>query len=161
MANLSVNDQDGGQLDKAQVVGAVFLPTGPQAPEAVEPAVTHLDHPAPRRMAVRVAGGGQGPLDRCLGRDVRRIPPRDRRVAARLVIISPVQHQMGRIGRGRRDHDGIQQLGQFLHIVPIGPGHDDGHGNALGLGQEVALRAGFPPIGGVASRGLRVARPPF
>ena len=59
MADFAVDDEDGGELDEAEVVLAVLLPAGQQAAEAVEPAVADLDHPAPRRMPLRIAGRRQ------------------------------------------------------------------------------------------------------
>ena len=60
MAELAVDDKDGGELDEAEVVGGLLLPADQQAAEAVEPAVRDLHHPAARGMAVGVARAAAG-----------------------------------------------------------------------------------------------------
>ncbi len=67
MAELAVADEDSGELDEAQVVGGLLVPADAQAAEAVAPAVRHLDHPAPWRMAVGWPGGGSGCAALALG----------------------------------------------------------------------------------------------
>ena len=67
MADLAVDDEDGGELDKAQVVAGLFLGARQQPAEAVEPAVADLHHPPPRRVAVGIARGGRGPSALALG----------------------------------------------------------------------------------------------
>ena len=58
MAELAVDDQDGGQLDEAEIVRCFLVPARQHSAEAVKPRVRHLHHPAPRRMAIGVAGWG-------------------------------------------------------------------------------------------------------
>ncbi len=70
MADLAVDDQHGGELDEAQVGGGPLLPARQQPAEPVEPAVRHLDHPPPGRVALRVTRGRQGALRARLGRVV-------------------------------------------------------------------------------------------
>ncbi len=43
MAELAIDDQAGGELDKAEVIGGAFLPADEQAAEAIEPAVADLN----------------------------------------------------------------------------------------------------------------------
>src|SRR5690349_17373291 len=90
MADLAVDDEDGGELDEAQIVVALVLPAGEQAAEAVEPAVPDLDDPAPRWVALRSAGRRQRGLRARLGRDVRGDPPAGCRLSAGVVIVAPV-----------------------------------------------------------------------
>ena len=59
MADLPVDDEDGGELDEAEVVLSAVLPSHEQAAEAIEPAVADLDHPPARRMPFGIAGRGQ------------------------------------------------------------------------------------------------------
>jgi len=89
---------------------------------------------------------------------------RSHRLIDGLVIIASVQAQMLWLllgGRRTRDHDAIQgRLGQ-LHVGAIGAGDHHADRDALPLGQQVALGAGFAAVGGVAPGGERLAGPPF
>ncbi len=49
MAELAVDGQAGGQLQEPQVVPSLLLPPDQLPPEAIEPTVTDLHHPATRR----------------------------------------------------------------------------------------------------------------
>jgi len=67
---------------------------------------------------------------------------------------------LARAGRGRRDDHGVQQIIQLLHVVAVGLAEHDGEGDAGALGQQVALGAAFPAIGGVGPGRLRLPGPP-
>jgi len=60
MAEFAIDDEDGGELHQAEVVGGLLLPPDEQAAEAVEPRVGDLDDPPPGWVTVRVAGWWQG-----------------------------------------------------------------------------------------------------
>src|SRR5204863_7008595 len=87
MAQLAVDDQDGGELDEGEVVGGLLLPAHQQAAETIEPAVAGLHDPAARRVAVRVAGWRQGLLGAALRGDVRGVAPAGGRLAAGGVVV--------------------------------------------------------------------------
>jgi hypothetical protein len=152
MADLAIDDEHGGELDEAEVMAPLFLPPGQQATVAVEPAVSDLDHPAPRRMALRIARRRQGAFVARLGREVGRAAAGQGLMSAGVVVV---------LALGQWDHHAIKQIGQLFHIMPVGPGDQTSDGKAMAFGQEVPFRAGFAPVGRVASRGVRLARPPF
>src|SRR5215211_4856600 len=161
MADLAIDDEDRGELDEAEVVIALVLPAGQETAEAVEPAVADLDHPAPWRVAVRVARRGQRLRRARLGRDVRGVATTDRRFPAGVVVVAAVERYVRLDCRGPRHQDRIEQLGEFLHVGAVGPGHQAGNRDAFRLGQEVAFGAGFGAVGGVGAGGVRLTRPPF
>src|SRR6266540_2640832 len=172
MAHLAIDDQAGGQLDEGQVVLRALLPADQQPAEAVEPTVRHLHHPAPRWVTGGIPRWGQRLRRTALGRDVRRIAARHRRLATLVVVVAAIQRQMrlrvrrvfavrhlGR--RRRRDQRGVEQVRQLLHVGAVGPGEHHRNGHPLALGQQVPLGAALAPVGGVGPRRLRLARPPF
>ena len=117
MADLAVEDEAGGKVDEAEIVGRLLVPADEQAAEAVEPAVGDLDDPAPGRVAVGVAGWWQGLRIRRLGRDVRGIATADGDLTAGGVVIAPIQAQVpcrGWWSRRHRDRHGVKQGVQLL-----------------------------------------------
>src|SRR5215204_4174449 len=161
MAQLAVDDEDGGELDEAEVVAGPLLGAGQEAPEAVEPAVADLHHPSPRRVAIRGGGRWERPVRAHLGRDVRGIAPRRRLVPARCVVVPPVQDELWRASWGGLNHGRVEEVSEFLHVVAARSGDHDRDRDPLRLGQGVALGARFSPIGGVSPGGLGLAGTPF
>jgi hypothetical protein len=150
MAEFAVDDQAGRELDKAQIVIGVLLPTNKQAAEAVKPAVRHLHYPAARWVPIRLPGWGQRLRRARLGWDVRGVAMCCRRFPARDVIVAAVQAQVPRdVWRGFDDLR-VEQVTQFLHVGAVGPGEDGGEGHALAVGQQVPLDAAFPRSVGFA-----------
>ena len=72
MTDLAIDDEDGGQVDEAEVMAGLLLRARQHTPEAVEPAMRHLHHPTPWRVTIRVSGWRQRGRRARLGRDVRR-----------------------------------------------------------------------------------------
>src|SRR3954447_1847017 len=97
MADLAVDNEDGRDVTEAEVATGLFFRARQQAPETIEPAMRHLHHPTPRRVTIGVSRwwqwGGLAPL----GRDVHRVTPHDCRLPTGLVVIAPVQRQLGRL----------------------------------------------------------------
>jgi len=168
MAQLAIDDEDGGEVHQAEVVEGLLLPADEQAAEAVEPGMGDFNDPAPGGMAIGVTGRGQGLGGAGLGRDVRDIAVGAGRVPTGVIVVAPIQAQLrtlrvrGVCRDGRDlDHEGIEQGIELLHVGAVGPGHDAGHGYARALGQQMALRAAFAPIGGVAARAFGFSGSPF
>ena len=167
MADLAVADQDSGQLDEAEIVGGLLVPADEQAAEAVAPAMRRLDHPAARRVAVGVAGRGQGLCSGRFGRDMRGVAAARRGLAAGGVIVAPVEAAVARradLGGDRVDLR-VEQRAQLLHVVPIGLADHDRQRDARAIGQQVPFGAGAPRRGRAAIRGVapgrfRLAGPP-
>lgn len=59
------------------------------------------------------------------------------------------------------DHATIEQSVQHLHVVAVRPGEHHGQRQPAPVGQEVALGATFPPVGGVAPGRFRLAISPL
>src|SRR2546430_6290695 len=95
MAQLTIDDEDRCQLDQREVVLALLLPADEQAAETVEPGVRHLHHPAPRRVAVGMAGWRQGVGLAGLGRDVRHVALGAGGLPAGGVVATPIPTQLG------------------------------------------------------------------
>src|SRR5579875_2097609 len=104
MTQLAIDDEAGRQLQEAEVVGGLLLPTNQYAPETVEPGVTDLHHPAARRVTLGVAGWGQRLCRAGLARDVRRVAAAGRGLSADIIVVAAIQAQVRRVGRrvGRR-----------------------------------------------------------
>ena len=122
MADLAVDDEAGGQLDEAEVVARLLLPADQQPPEAVEPAVPDLHHPAPRRVAVGVPRRRQRLRRARLGRDVRRVAAGAAVVAARGVVVAPVQARCGgSVGAGSTTSRRPAASASFFMSVRLAP----------------------------------------
>lgn len=165
MPDFPIDDQRCGQLNEAKVMLGLVFPANQQAAKAIEPAMTDFAPrgypPPPGRMAIRMPRWGQRTFRVCLGRNVGDDSPRYGRLPAGRVVVAPVQGQMRLDLRVGLHEDGVQQLRQFDHIVPIRAGHHDGDGNTSGLGQEVPFRAWLSSVGGVSAGGLDFAGSPF
>src|SRR4051812_11038708 len=94
MTDLAVDDQDGGEVADAEIVAGLLLGARQQAPEAVEPTVGPLHHPAPRRMTIGVPWRRQGLRRAGLGWNVGDIAAGRRRLPALGIVIAPVQGQV-------------------------------------------------------------------
>ena len=162
MPNLPVDDQAGGELDEPQVRGRALFRAGQQPTEAVEPAVRHLDHPAPRWMPVRIAGWRDRGRVTCRWGHMRRVAPRDRHLPTAVIRIPTGKRQMGFHFGCRGNHRGIEQGCQVRHVVAVGAGHDHGHGhrNPRPLGQEVPFGPGLPRSVGVLPVAAASPAPP-
>src|SRR5687768_1288098 len=101
MADLAIDDEDGGEVDEAEVGRGAFLPANEQPAEAVEPTVGHLHHPAPRRVPVGVAGRWQRRGGTGFGRDVGAVATGSGLLPAGWIVVPTVQRQLRRRGRGR------------------------------------------------------------
>src|SRR5215211_3411661 len=110
MAQLAVDDEDGGELDEAEVVAGPLLGAGQEAPEAVEPAVAGLHHPSPWRV-------GWGGLNH-----------------GRVEEVSEFLHDVAvRSGDHDRDRDPLrlgQEVALGARFSPIGGGSPGGPGLA-------------------------------
>jgi hypothetical protein len=72
-----------------------------------------------------------------------------------------IKDQVRRLHGCRFDHRGVQEVGQLVQVVAVGPGDQTDDGKALALAQQLTFRAEFALVGRVASRGFCLARPPF
>src|SRR6266571_5829025 len=168
MAQLAVDDEDRCQLDQGEVVLALLLPANEQAAEAVEPGVGHLHHPAARRVTVRMARWGQRLSFARLGWNVRHVAMSTSCLPAGIVVVAPIQTQLGTrlVGRvlGHRrhlDHAGLEQGLQPLHVRALRLRDDAGQRHPLAVGQQMAFGAAFAAVSGVGPRPLGLPRPPF
>ena len=178
MAHFPVDNQAGRQLDTAQIIGRFAFTARLEAPEAVEPGVADLDHPAPWRMPVRIARRGQRLRCTGLGRDVTGVAMRGRRRPAVGVVVAAIQAQMafrrvagrvtGRVTSSRcdrprriRQHPRVQQGGQLLPVRAVGARQHGRQGDAFAVRQQVAFDAGFAPVGGVGAGRFSLTSRPF
>lgn len=165
MAQLAVDDEAGRQLDEGEVVLGLLFPTDQEPPEAVEPGMRDLHHPPSRGMADGITGWRQGLRGTGLGGNVGDGAPDPGRLPADGVVVAPIEAQVRAVVRGRRGwtgkDGGVKEVGEFLHVVAIGAGQDDGDGHAPSLGQRVPLGATLAPVGGVAAGRLRLAQSPL
>lgn len=108
MTNFTVNDEDGGEVADAEIATGLLLSARQEPPEAAEPAVRHLHHPTPRRVAVGVAWWRQWGGRAGLGRDWHRVASHGCRLPSVVVVIAAVQRQVRRLCRRRRDHSAVE-----------------------------------------------------
>ena len=168
MTEFAINDEDGGELHQGEIVVPLLFPANEQTAEAVEPGMGDLDDLAPGGMAVGVTRRRQRLGGAGLGRDMGDIAVRTGRVPAGVIVVAPIQAQLGalRVGGvlrhgGDLDHEGIEQGVELLHVGAVGPGPDAGPRHTRARGQQVALGAAVAPVGGVAARAFGFSRPPF
>jgi len=119
MAQRAGDDEDGGELDEAEVMGGQLLPARRQPADAIAPTV---DGGPPRRGGgLRPPGGGSGRSARALG-GMWPAGPRAAASSRRGVVVAAVEDQVGRGARLGGDDGGTLQCGPQRHIGPVGAG---------------------------------------
>ena len=138
-------------MKEGDVIVRGLVPAHQDAPEAVQPAVGALHHPAPGLEP-------SFPFDRlCLlapAADMGGEAELLQRVAHLVKVVAFIQtHALGMLWTGfwpwyaQTVHRGPHQL----HVMTVGPVHRQTHRNALSFGQQAALDATFASVSGVGA----------
>ena len=131
-----------------------------QLAKAVEPAVAHLDNPAPRLLlgvapfVVRLLAS----IDHVRNVAMVQDDPHGRfasiaRVCTQM-LVAPLRRCLA------LDHDGLKHRIDLSDVVLIGPGHDDRQRDATPVHQQVSLAPFFFPDRSDCGRPLLVPRAP-
>lgn len=138
-AKPSVSDQAAGQFQKGFVhVGPAF-PAGSQAPEAMQPGKSPLDHPPIGTQPGAVPGAPAGDRrDDAAGADL---------VAVDVVVVAAVGEEGVGLAAAVADSaadrwDCVEQGHQLGDVVAVAAGQQDGERGAMPVGDQVVLRAG-------------------
>ena len=146
-------------MQKGDVVFGGLVPTDQDAPEAVQPAVGALHHPAP-------GFEPSLPLDGlCLLASTTNVSGEAellQRAAHLVKVIAPVSSTgqafvqapaLGLVRSGRRSgHGQTFHRGPYqLHVMTVGAVHRQTHRNALSFGQQAALDPAFTSVSGIGA----------
>jgi hypothetical protein len=137
------------------VTGRGFLEAHQQLPEAVQPRLGPLDHPA-SGASLRVPASRPGILAPL--RDVGHIPPGSYGLIRRLTRVPFVPTEvlaMGGPGPRPATDDPVQRGGQEPHVMPVGAAHDEGQRDSIPVDEEAAFGPPFSPDPSGSARRLR------
>jgi hypothetical protein len=145
-------------VDQRQIVHDFLLPPDEEPTEAVHPGVSALDHPASSPRSKELSAVAPFLPSSA---DVMLEPIRLNDILHLGKVVPLIQADpLTDVPRGT-EGSGVQRTLDELAVIPIGGSHHHTEGNASTVGEEAALHARLPSVGGVwagpltAERGLR------
>jgi len=137
------------------VSGRGFLEAHQQLPEAVQPRLSPLDHPA-SGASLRVSASRRGILASL--RDVGYVLAGAHGLIRRLPRVPFVPTEvlaLGGPGPRPATDDPVQRGDQEPHVMPVGAAHDQGQRDSIRVDEEAAFRPLFSPDPSGSARRLR------
>ena len=138
-------------MQHSEIVLALLLPADQEPPEAVQPAVRPLDHPASGSVAYS-ACQRFGFFAPCV--QVQGVEELLGQLPHLVVVVAFVQQQSLRLLRrrlGPSNRNALEGFPRQLEVGPVGASDGDAEGHARPVGQQASLRAALGSVRGIGT----------